>query len=191
MIDSTSNLFWISCDGLSIRSVVGAGVLAREAPSSSSSSSCRDDVPRLDGRKLMRGIELTVSITLSKVKCPDLLRKWLEVGVALFNLWKRNRQDFIVAIGRINIICGAKEARSWSRFVLTDVFVFDDAVRVNMLELKKLINFFRSRKIGVIWSIWSLESCPRDMIPLFMTPGFGHRMELLRIDPELLERRGE
>ncbi|GJT29440.1 hypothetical protein Tco_0909715 [Tanacetum coccineum] len=37
--------------------------------------------------------------------------------------------------------------------------------RVNTLELKKLVNFFRSRKIGMIWSFGLLRVCKSTKIP--------------------------
>ncbi|GJU69239.1 hypothetical protein Tco_1255498 [Tanacetum coccineum] len=43
-----------------------------------------------------------------------------------------------------------------------DIFVFDGAVRVNTL---KLMNFFRSRKVGMIWSFGFLRVCKRTKIP--------------------------
>ncbi|GJW48303.1 hypothetical protein Tco_0079949 [Tanacetum coccineum] len=47
-----------------------------------------------------------------------------------------------------------------------DVFVFDGAVRINTLKLKKLMNFFKSRKVGMIWSFGFLGVCKRTKIIL-------------------------
>nr|GEU60888.1 zinc finger, CCHC-type [Tanacetum cinerariifolium] len=55
----------------------------------------------------------------------------------------------------------------------SDVFAFDDAVRVNTLELKKLMNFFRSRKFGVIWSFGILRVCKSTKIPFIREDGLA------------------
>nr|GFB16520.1 hypothetical protein [Tanacetum cinerariifolium] len=55
----------------------------------------------------------------------------------------------------------------------SDVFAFDDAVRVNTLEVKKLINFFRIRKFGVIWSFGLLRVCKSTKIPFISEDGWA------------------
>ncbi|GJT12554.1 hypothetical protein Tco_0859596 [Tanacetum coccineum] len=53
--------------------------------------------------------------------------------------------------------------KKWE-FRMNDVFGFDFAVRANMLKLKKLMNFFRSRKVDMIWSFGFLGVCKRTKI---------------------------
>nr|GFB09550.1 hypothetical protein [Tanacetum cinerariifolium]GFB46249.1 hypothetical protein [Tanacetum cinerariifolium] len=52
-------------------------------------------------------------------------------------------------------------------------FAFDDAVRVNALELKKLMNLFRSRKFGVIWSFGLSRVCKSTKIPFISEDGLA------------------
>nr|GFA25030.1 hypothetical protein [Tanacetum cinerariifolium] len=54
-----------------------------------------------------------------------------------------------------------------------DVFAFDGAVRFNTLKLKKLMNFFRSRKVGMMWSFGFLEVCKRTKIPFVCEDGLA------------------
>ncbi|GKA34390.1 hypothetical protein Tco_0720819 [Tanacetum coccineum] len=56
---------------------------------------------------------------------------------------------------------------------MNDVFVFDGTVRVNTLKLKKLMSFFRSRKVGMIWSFSFLRVCKRTKIPFICEYGLA------------------
>ncbi|GKD48527.1 hypothetical protein Tco_1277503, partial [Tanacetum coccineum] len=52
----------------------------------------------------------------------------------------------------------------WMEFIERDL-VENGMIRVNTLKLKKLMNFFRSRKIGMIWSFSVLGVCKSTKIP--------------------------
>ncbi|GKB40663.1 hypothetical protein Tco_0885605 [Tanacetum coccineum] len=73
---------------------------------------------------------------------------------------------------------------------LNDVFVFDDAVRVNTLKLKKLMNFFRSRKVGMIWSFGFLGVCKRTNISFIYEDGLAIEWNYENLI-ELLERESD
>nr|GEV07232.1 putative ribonuclease H-like domain-containing protein [Tanacetum cinerariifolium] len=64
--------------------------------------------------------------------------------------------------GEVNLI--------WQK---SDIFAFDDAVRVNTLELKKLMTFFKSRKFTVIWSFGLLRLCKSTKIPFISEEGLA------------------
>nr|GEY89958.1 hypothetical protein [Tanacetum cinerariifolium] len=72
----------------------------------------------------------------------------------------------------------------------SDLFAFDDAVRVNTLELKKLMNFFRSRKFGVIWSFGLLRVCKSTKIPFISEDGLAIEWNSKNLT-ELLKRERE
>nr|GEV79967.1 hypothetical protein [Tanacetum cinerariifolium] len=83
--------------------------------------------------------------------------------------------------------------------VKNDIFVFDEAVGVNTLKLKKLMNFFRSRKVSMIWSFGFLGVCKRTKIPFVCEYGlasewnFENLTELLEKDSDefILNHKGD
>nr|GEV86479.1 retrovirus-related Pol polyprotein from transposon TNT 1-94 [Tanacetum cinerariifolium] len=70
-----------------------------------------------------------------------------------------------------------------------DIFAFDDTIRLDTFQLKKSMNFVRSRKIGMIQSLSLLEECKRCKISFVCEDGltivwdFENLAEL--VDPRL------
>nr|GEW53718.1 hypothetical protein [Tanacetum cinerariifolium] len=73
----------------------------------------------------------------------------------------------------------------------SDVFAFDDAVRVNTLELKKLMNFFRSRKFSVIWSFALLRERKSTNIPFISEDGLAIEWNSKNLTELLKRESGE
>nr|GEY83969.1 hypothetical protein [Tanacetum cinerariifolium] len=71
-----------------------------------------------------------------------------------------------------------------------DVFVFDFAIRVVTLKLKKLMNFFRSRKIGVMWSFSVLRVCKSTKILFVCEDSLAIEWNYENLT-ELLERKSD
>nr|GEV47082.1 hypothetical protein [Tanacetum cinerariifolium] len=71
----------------------------------------------------------------------------------------------------------------------SDIFAFDDAVRVNTL-VKKLMNFFRSRKFGVIGSFGLLRVCKSTKIAFISEDGFAIEWNSKNLT-ELLKRESD
>ncbi|GJW74832.1 hypothetical protein Tco_0134202 [Tanacetum coccineum] len=71
-----------------------------------------------------------------------------------------------------------------------DVFVFDFAIRVNKLKLKQLMNFFRSRKIGMIWSFNVLGVCKSTKISFVCEDDLAIEWNYDNLT-ELLERKSD